>query len=267
LGEIEEHVRKKNAQKGTDHSPGTEPKNAAATKNLHGKTAEPEGDPLIGLTHLDPDLLLQALEGEHPRTVFLLLNHLPVEGAGPLFKRLPGELRREISIQFINPVIPGREVLQRIAQGIQRKSRILKETPKEPGPETRIRKMAEMIRMLEREERRDILAVLEERDAAAAAAIKGFLYQFEDLLKIENRSMQKLLGELDTKNLALALKTAAEDIKEKILKNMSQRAQETLKEELEFAQATTAAQIQQAQKVIVETIQRLDQAGDLVLVE
>jgi flagellar motor switch protein FliG len=231
------------------------------------KKEEEPGDPLLALANLDTDLLIQALEGENPRTIFLLLNHLPVENAGQLFKRMPGTLRREISLQFTNPVIPGREVLTRIAQGIHRKSRILKEVPKEPGPEARYRKMADMIRLLEREERKEVLVALEERDAAAAAAVKSQLYQFEDLINIENRSMQKLLAELDTKNLALALKNADDAIKQKVLQNMSQRAQETLREEMEFAQATTAAQIQQAQKLVTETIQRLDQAGDLVMTQ
>jgi flagellar motor switch protein FliG len=245
---------------------GTANVSEADSGSATAKNEEP-GDPLTALASLDTELLIQALEGENPRSIFLLLNHMPVENAGELFKRLPGKLRREISLQFTNPVIPGREVLAKIAQGVHRKSRILKETPKEPGPEARYRKMADMIRLLEREERKEVLVALEERDAAAAAAVKSQLYQFEDLLNIENRSMQKLLAELDTKNLALALKNAEADIKEKVLHNMSQRAQETLKEEMEFSQTTTSAQIQQAQKVVVETIQRLDQAGDLVMIQ
>jgi flagellar motor switch protein FliG len=257
-------------QPGTSHRA---PVAAAQVASAYGvspppKATEPDSpvaDPVAALTRLEPEHLASALQGENPRTVFLVLNQLPVEQAGQLFKRLPGDLRREVSVQFSSPVMPGQEVLQRIAQAVVRKSRLLQETPPEPGPEVRFRKMATLVRLLEREDRKDVLAALEERDPACAAVVKGQLYQFEDLLKIEKRSMQKLLADLDTKNLALALKGADAAITEKVLSNMSQRAQDNLKEEMEFSGTPAAAQIEQARKIIVDSIQHLDEVGDLTM--
>jgi flagellar motor switch protein FliG len=240
---------------------------ATAAKQAANELADALGDPLAALARVEPEQLAAALKGENPRTVCLILSQLPIEQAGQLFKRLPGELRRAVSVQFASVTAPPLEVAQRIAQAVVRKSRQLKEKPPEPGPDVRHRNMAGMMRLLDKEERKEVLAALEEHDPTAATAIKGMLYQFEDLLRIEKRSMQRLLGELDTKNLALALKGAEPAITEKVLSNMSQRAQQTLNEETELAATATAAQVEQARKVIVDTIQKLDQAGDLVMLE
>jgi flagellar motor switch protein FliG len=122
-----------------------------------------------------------------------------------------------------------------------------------------------MLRLLDKPERMDILATLEQRDPETAAQVKDCLYQFEDLLLIADRSMQKLLSEIDSKSLAVALKGAPEEILAKVLNNLSKRARETLTEELEYLGAVPPGEIQQAQKVIVALIQRLDQAGELVM--
>jgi flagellar motor switch protein FliG len=240
---------------------------AAAAKEDADELAQALGDPVAELARVEPEQLAAALQGENSRTVCLILSQLPIEQAGQLFKRLPGELRRTVSVHFAGATAPPPEVIQRIVQAVVRKSLQLKEKPPEPGPDVRYRNMAGMMRLLEKEERKEVLAALEEHDATAAAAVKGLLYQFEDLLRIEKRSIQRLLGELDTKNLALALKGADPAITEKVLSNMSQRAQQTLNEETELAGTATAAQVEQARKVIVDTIQKLDQAGDLVMLE
>lgn len=225
-------------------------------------------DPLAALARLDSEKLALALQGENPRTVnALLLHFLAGEQAGEVFRRLPAEQRRDVSAQFSPSGPPSLELMQRIAQGILRKARLIKGPAKRPGPDDSYRKMADMIRLLDKPERKEVIAALEQRDATAAAAINSLLYNFDDLLRIEKRSMQKLLGELDLKNLAVALKNASADIVTKVTSNMSQRAQETLKEEMELSGIINAADIAQAQKAVVDTIQRLDQAGDLTMTE
>ncbi len=124
-----------------------------------------------------------------------------------------------------------------------------------------------MLRSLAKPDRLEILTALEQSDAELVAKVKEYLYQFEDLLLIEDRSMQKLLAEIDSKSLATALKGAAEEIQDKVRNNLSKRARETLTEEMEFMGSLPAAQIQQAQKAVVEVVQRLDLAGELVMKE
>src|SRR5262249_48165445 len=141
------------------------------------------------------------------------------------------------------------------------------DNPVEQKTDTKHKKMADMLRLLEKAERIEILGLLDQNDPETAAKVKEFMYQFGDLLSIEDRSMQKLLGEIDSKNLAVALKGAPENIVEKVLGNLSKRARETLTEEMQFLGATSTAAIRQAQKTVVEVIQRLDQAGELVMNE
>ena len=95
--------------------------------------------------------------------------------------------------------------------------------------------------------------------------MKDLLYQFEDLLLIEDRSIQKLLAEIDSKTLGLALKDAPQEISEKVMGNLSKRARESLTEEISFLGLVPSAELQRAQKAVVEVIQRLDQAGELVM--
>ena len=99
------------------------------------------------------------------------------------------------------------------------------------------------------------------------ASVKEYLYSFDDLLVIEDRSMQKLLAEIDSKSLASALKGASDPIKDKVRSNLSKRARETLNEEMELLGTIPPTTIQQAQKAVVEVIQHLDQAGELTMLQ
>ena len=114
----------------------------------------------------------------------------------------------------------------------------------------------------------EVLAALEQSDAQTAVQVREFLYSFDDLLLIEDRSMQKLLAEIDSKSLASALKGASDPIKEKVRNNLSKRARETLNEEMELLGSLPGTTIQQGpQKSVVDVIQRLDQAGELTMLQ
>jgi flagellar motor switch protein FliG len=225
------------------------------------------GAPLEALGQMNIDLLAEAVKGEHPRTIMLLLNHFDANRGGELLKRLTPEERKQVSAQLSRPVSPNATLLQRIAEAVVTKARKLGNAATPVDPEARFRKIADMLRFLDKADRKEMLASLEEQDPDTAAKVKDQLYQFEDLLLIEARSMQKLLTEIDLKSLALALKNASEAIREKVLGNLSKRARESLTEEMEFLGSVPAAQVQQAQKVVVDVIQRLDQAGELVMTQ
>ena len=124
-----------------------------------------------------------------------------------------------------------------------------------------------MLRCLEKTERMEVLTALEENEPETAGRIKSLLYQFEDLLRIHDRSMQKLLSEIDAKTLSVALKGANQAISEKVLNNLSKRARETLSEEMEFLGMVPIAQVRRGAKGLVDVIQRLDQAGELMMDE
>jgi flagellar motor switch protein FliG len=230
---------------------------------------EPElpSDPLEALPQLAPERIASALAGESPRTVSLVLHLLETARAGEVYKGLTPELRREVSLQFASQPMPPLAVLRRIAQGIVQKTQALREAPPMPGAGDRIKKMAEFIRLLDRTERTELLATLDSKDAPTAQKIKDLLYVFDDLLQIENLSLQKMLAELDTKTLATALKGATPAIQHKFLTNLSKRAQDALQDEIDLMGNVPKARIEQARQGIADVIRRLDERGELVMVE
>jgi len=227
----------------------------------------PDGarDPLGALKFVPAEHLVMVLKDEGARTICLLLNYLEVDVAGGIYKRLPPEIRREVSVQFaLQPVAPP-AVLERIALAVLEKCRTTKEIPQSSDPLARVRKIANLLRQLDRSERMEMLSALEGKDPETANGVKDQLYQFEDLLLVDNSSIQKLLAELDTKNLALSLKGASDGIRDKLLSNLSKRAQETLGEEIALLGSVPPAKVEQARKVILEALQALDARGELIM--
>ncbi len=212
------------------------------------------------------DRLALALSDEHPRTVALVLNQMEPDRGGEVLKRLPAELRRAVSLQLGKEVTVNPDLINRIVRTVLEKCRHLAETPPSQSG-NRFKRVAEMLRRLEKVDRMELLATLEQNDPDTAAGVKEFLYSFDDLLLIEDRSMQKLLAEIDSKSLASALKGASDEIKDKVRNNLSKRARETLNEEMDLLGTLPPPTIQAAQKSIVEVIQRLDQAGELTMLQ
>jgi flagellar motor switch protein FliG len=212
------------------------------------------------------DRLALALGDEHPRTVALVLQQMEPDSAGELLKRLQPETRRQVSVQLGKEVTVDPDLINRILRTVLAKCRTLAEAPAAGGA-NRFKRMAEMLRKLDKPDRMEVLAALEQSDAQTAAQVREFLYSFDDLLLIEDRSMQKLLAEIDSKGLASTLKGASDAIKDKVCNNLSKRARETLNEEMELLGALPTTTIQAAQKAVVDVIQRLDQAGELTMLE
>jgi flagellar motor switch protein FliG len=255
---------------GVDHVVDDSTPTKSESESTDGKPAKPAaaaGDPLDEIRKVAPEKLAMALQGENPRTAALLLNLFDVEQAGAVYKRLPPDLRREVSICFTKQLVPPTEIIRRIARGVIDKCNSLGDIAISTDSAERAKKMATFVRTLPRPDRLELLKDIETKDAAIAQAIRGELYQFDDVLLLEGSSIQKLLGELDTKTLATALKTATEEIRTKILSNLSSRAQETLKDEMEMLGAVGGSKGNEARKAVVEGMQKLDAAGELAMRE
>lgn len=224
-------------------------------------------DPVQALHALSPALLVAVLQGEQGHTIALVLNDLPAETAGEVLKQLTPEIRREVSVRLSRLQSSSPELLARIARVLVQKSQALSGKRNDTRTEARYEKMANMLRCLEKTERMEVLTALEENEPETANRIRELLYTFEDLLRVHDRSLQKLLAEIDSKTLSVALKGANEAIIEKLMANLSKRARESLKEEMEFVGMVPLPQVRQAQKMIVDVMQRLDQAGELMMSE
>lgn len=225
------------------------------------------GDPVASLRELPVQDLAAALTGEQGRTVALVLDCLDATPAGEVLKRLPAELRRETSAHLGRAPNLSMPLLQRVARALTQKCRAMNAGPAVQNGNARIQKLAEMLRLLPKADRMEVLAAMEQHDSATAAMIKDLLYTFDDLLNIQDRSMQKLLSDIDSKALATALKGAAPEIMEKVTANLSKRARERLQEEMDLLGFVSAAQVAQGQQTVVAAIQRLDAAGELMMKE
>lgn len=237
--------------------------------NAMGRTPAADEDiatgPLAVLNRLDPARIGLALAGESARTVALVLNCIDTEKAGTVFKQLPPTVRREVSAQMATSATPSTEILQRTVTAIVTKVQSLPANVSESSGDARFKKIAELLRQLERTDRNEALAALQERDLGAAARVREMLYVFEDIVNLDGKSVQKVLGEIDSKTLAIAVKGATEDITQKIMDNMSKRAREGLTEEVGYLGTVPKSQIHKAQRAVADVIQKLEQSGELVM--
>src|SRR5665213_424341 len=215
------------------------------------------------LRNADPQQLGNMLRGEHPQTVALILAHLePAHTAGVL-KELDPIFGAEIVLRMarMEKVSPDMLVL------IERS--ILTETDLGPaqslttsgGPQV----VAEVLNLVTPSLEKAIMRGVEEKDAGLCEQIRNLMFVFEDVVSLDDRSLQRLLREIDVKELALALKSASNEVKNKIMGGMSQRASSALKEEMEMLGPARKRDIESAQTAIVAMIRKLEDAGEIVV--
>jgi flagellar motor switch protein FliG len=243
------------------------PSRALAGEAEGAAAPEPEGDPIEDLKGLGAARTAAALRGERTPTVVATLSNLEMNEVGEILKRLPPEQRREATLRLARGASGDEETRRAVARAVVRRGRALGDDPAALEADGEARKLAELLRGLERDDRKEVLEGLEKSDPATAEKVKKLLYVFEDLLKIEDRSVQALLGEVELKTLAMALAGAADTLMTKVMNNLSQRARDTLTEEMGLLGKPRATQIREAREQVVTVIQRLDGEGKLVILE
>lgn len=235
--------------------------------NPDGPPTDSGDDLAAELCQFESAQLAAALQEEHPRSIAPVLNRMDPERAGEVLGLLPLEARRIAVLQMGQGATPSDDLTERIIRAVIEKARRVKATDLIQGDEEKIQKMADILRSLDKQARGETLEALEEEDPETTARVKDQLYQFRDLLIIEDRSVQKLLAEIDTSTLAAAMVDAEEEIREKVMANLSRRARETLTEEMEFMVQLPPDKSEQARKKMLAAMQQLDQTGDLVMIE
>src|SRR5262249_50869617 len=165
----------------------------------------PEGtadeDPLALLLELELPLLVAALRDEKLPTVVLVLSSLPLAKATEVLRQLAPEVRRDATLRLGRAANLNVELQRSVARAVVLKCRHLASHPESLDVDAGVKKLADLLRNLEREDRRQVLEALGQSDPEAAAKVKDLLYSFEDILRIESRSLQALLAEIDMKTL------------------------------------------------------------------
>ena len=245
---------------------GREP---GATETSHRERATSAGErsnSLQAMTDTPPEILVAALKNEPPRIIAIVLKQLPSDISGRILEKLEPEKRQSVFVFMADksPVNPG--VVQSLLQTMAKSCRTIDPSVLEEN-DRQLKTLTGILQAVEREERIRLMETLAEHDAELAAKIDDSLYDYADILRIEDRSVQKLLSQLEQKVVAVAMKNAPENLRQKVMKNLSERVRATLAEEMELLGSISASKAEQARREIANTIRTEDKAGSITWLE
>ncbi len=212
---------------------------------------------------LDPTQLFQIVQGEHPQTIALIVSYLPVAAAAMVLSGLPQEVQTDVASRVANMDATTPDVVQQIETVImERLSSVETQNVTNVGGTLAL---VEILNQVDRSTERTILDGLSEAHPALADAIKERMFVFEDIFQLDNRTVQAVLREVEQEDLRLALKGVGENVREIVFKNISERAAETLKEDIELMGPVRVRDVEASQKRIVAIVRRLEEAGEVTL--
>lgn len=219
--------------------------------------------PFEFLKRADPSQICTFIQDEHPQTIALILAHLAPGVASVVLSALPQEIRADVVLRIASMDRTPPEIVREVERVLERKmASVFSQGFTFAGG---VKEVAEILNSIDRGTEKSIMAELEERDPELADEIARLMFTFDDLIHVDDSGIQKALREIEQRDLALALKTANEDLSEKILHNMSERAREMIKEEMEYMGPVRLRTVEEAQQKIVSVIRRLEESGDVVI--
>ena len=220
------------------------------------------GNPLELVKKTEPAQLLEFIQDEHPQTIALILVYMTADQAGQVLSALEPELQAEVAMRIAILQKTAPEILEQLDELLGRRLLVTGSDFTKAGG---VQSLAQVMGFVDRETERNILEGLAKRDPVIANEVKNLLFVFEDIINLDDRAIQRVLKEIDGKDLALALKTANDDLLARVFKNMSQRAASTLKEEIEILGPTRMRDVGKSQQAIVDVIRTLEENGQIVI--
>lgn len=213
------------------------------------------------LRWLDSGGVASMLSKEHPQTIAVVLAHLDPAQAAEVLSKLPEHIKMDASLRIANLSQISPAILGELEDVLQSQLQSYTQGKKIGG----IRTVAEILNQMDRTSEDIILKNIEEKDIILADEIRKLMFTFDDIVHIDDKGIQMVLKEITTDDLALALKMAPDELKAKIFKNMSQRAVQMLKEEIEVRGAVKVSDVEKAQMDIVKVAKRLEEEGKIVV--
>jgi flagellar motor switch protein FliG len=234
-----------------------------AIEILERLTATLQITPFEFMRKMDAKQILSFIQDEHPQTIALILSYLTPDQSALILSSLPPELMTEISMRMAKIDRTSPDVVHKVETILERKLALL--TTQESANTGGIKHFVEILNRVDRNTEKTVIEYLESEDPELAEEVKRQMFLFEDIVLLDDRSIQRVLREIDSKDLALALKGAGEEVRQKIFKNMSARASQMLKEDMEFMGPVRVRDVEQAQQRIVSVIRRLDETGEIIV--
>jgi len=211
----------------------------------------------------DPLQIANFLRDEHPQTVAVVLSHLSARQAAAVLANFESALQQDIAIRIARMDRIAPEILGQIEHGLQIKfaSVLSQDYSVSGGPDF----LVTVLTQIERGAEKGIMEHLEEADQPLAEEIRSKMFIFEDIVQLDNQSIQRLLQDLDRRDLAMAMKGATAQVRDVIYRNMSTRAREMLSEEIDLLGAIRLSVVEQAQRKITDVIRRLEAADEIFI--
>lgn len=211
----------------------------------------------------DPAQILNFIQNENSQTIALVLSYLQSEQASQILSSLPQDKQADVArrIALMDSTSP--EVISQVERVLEQKlsATVTQDYTNAGG----IDAIVQVLNGVDRGTERTILDALEIQDPELAEEIKKRMFVFEDIVNIDNRSIQRIIRDVENADLQLALKVASEEVREAIFRNMSKRMAETFQEEMEFMGPVRLRDVEEAQTRIVATIRRLEEAGEIII--
>ena len=219
--------------------------------------------PFTFLHKAETDNLLMFIQDEHPQTIALILAHLTPDKASEILSGLPAEKQVEVVSRISRMEQTTPEVIKEVERGLEnRVSGLMSDKSQKVGG---VESVAEILNLTDRSTEKGILEAISENDPELVEQIRRLMFVFEDILLVNDKGIQAVLKEIETSDLVLALRTATEDLKQKILGNMSERAAQMIKEEMEYMGPVRLSDVELAQQKIVDVVRRLEDAGEIII--
>jgi flagellar motor switch protein FliG len=214
------------------------------------------------LRDIDPKLLTDFTKAEHPQTIALILAHLRPEQAAEIMESLGPEMQLEIVRRMASLKSVPMELIEDVAKTLEDEIIVGAANEKEVGG---VKIMAEILNQMNRTSEGAIISSLDSTDPDLAAEIRGLMFTFDDILKLDDRSMQEILREVASEDLSKALKVIDAEGREKIFKNMSKRGADMLKEDIEMMPPIRLSDVENSQRTILDVCKRLEAEGRIQL--
>ncbi len=219
--------------------------------------------PFSFLQKAETENLLTFIQDEHPQTIALIVCHLPHHKAAEILGGLPMQKQIEVIKRIANMEQTNPEVIREVERGLEsRLSNMLSQSMEKAGG---INTVAEILNLADRATEKAIMEGLEADDPELVEEIRRLMFVFEDILKVDDKGIQSILKEIDNDELGLALKTASQELQNKIFKNMSERAATLIREDMQYMGPVRVSDVEQAQQRIVDIVRRLEDAGDIII--
>jgi len=211
----------------------------------------------------DPSQILNFIQSEHPQTIALILSYLKPQQAAAVLSALPQEKQADVAKRIATMDRTSPDIIKDVERVLEKKiSSLVTEDFTAVGG---IQAIVDVLNSVDRGTEKFIMDTLEIEDTDLAEEIRKRMFVFEDILQLDNRSIQRFLREVDNSQLALALKGATEEVQNVIYNNMSKRLAEMIKEDLAYMGPVRLKDVEEAQQKIVNVIRKLEDAGEIII--